>query len=270
MTEVVNDVVASMSVKEEAVERQNGELLAATHSATISIEPQVHARHIAGTMPTRAKRGARSEPSAFKSNQEPTPTSPTSHASSRPSGSTRHGSFSNGSTSNSDNGSSAAVDVHSEPSAVSSSLPESPVYSSSTNGATPATNGRKKPPKWQVLSSERLGLYASPHSTFPAEMPTDDTQAIGTSPKFLPPSNESGLLRRIPQSQDELLQEMEELELKNPSASLQVRLCRLSCQVCRADSGVRQMLWMWLTVLLGSNTAPDNNSIALCRHSGRL
>ena len=148
----------------------------------------------------------------------------------KPSVPSRTDGASKGSTSTSSNGSTVQEDDI-EPPAVSAA--QEPSVASRTDGASKGStstsskgskSSTKKTHEWQVLSAERLGLYASPHNKFPTHLPTDETEAIGTVPNYLPPSNESGLLRRIPQSQDELLQEMEELELKNPSASLQVLL----------------------------------------------
>lgn len=217
----MNDDAAALPAKEEA-ERHNGEPLGATHSGEITIEPEVHVQPVAGTQPTRAENdtldtfgNAYSQPAAASTTaHEPSPISSPTRA--------EHGSP-NGSSTRAENGTSATDHAfHSQDSGVSPSIQEPSPLPSPINGSRSA-NGRKLSHRWQVLSAEKLGLYESPHSTFPTQLPTNDTEAIGTVPNYLPPSNETGLLRRIPQSQDELLQEMEELELKNPSASLQVR-----------------------------------------------
>lgn len=261
VSDVLNDVVASLPGREEPTEQQSIQPLAAQNSESRTIDPQVDAPSFADKSHRIVKNGVSSPSNGARS--QSAAVSSVSHQSAPMSSPS---SESNGSSSSPENGSSAANPPRSTDNGAYSTYEVSSQPGADTSSLSPA--GRKKSHEWQVLSAERLGLYASPHNSFPSELPTDELVPKGTVPNFLPPSNETGLLRRIPQSEDELLQELEELELKNPSASLQVRTRPLL--VCGADTGVQQILWMWLRFAIASHLTPKHDCIELCRPSGKL
>jgi hypothetical protein len=80
------------------------------------------------------------------------------------------------------------------------------------------------PPGPAVQTAERQGLYEAPFNEFPQDLPTTTPDAVGPSPSFL---ELAGVQRRVPNSWRDLRTEMESLELKSPSDSLQVR--KASC-----------------------------------------
>ena len=75
-----------------------------------------------------------------------------------------------------------------------------------------------KSPNVQI--AERLGMYQEPSSSFPACLPSDSADAVGPSPNLI--IDTDGLQRRVPNSAIDLIEEMEEADLKNPSSALLV------------------------------------------------
>lgn len=127
----------------------------------------------------------------------------------------------------------------SAPLVVDAVLPDRP---GSTAGPGPgsqngkAANGARNAPKrTKVQMAERLGMYSEPSSSFPAVLPSDSADAVGPTPNLMVDTD--GLQRRVPNSLIDLIEEMEEANLKNPSDALLVRLWpRLVCKPSTASA----------------------------------
>lgn len=92
-----------------------------------------------------------------------------------------------------------------------------------TNGpqaTAPASKVASKDSNEQV--AERLGMYREPSSSFPAVLPSDSADAVGPTPNLM--VDTAGLKHRVPNSLVDLIEEMEEADLKNPSDALLVRM----------------------------------------------
>ena len=85
---------------------------------------------------------------------------------------------------------------------------------------TVTTKTKTTPESLNVQSAERLGMYQEPSSSFPAYLPSDSADAVGPTPNLIIDTH--GLQRRVPNRAVDLIEEMEEADLKNPSDALLV------------------------------------------------
>lgn len=92
---------------------------------------------------------------------------------------------------------------------------------SARNGHLAATDQRGMEDR-SLRLAERLGMYKEPSSSFPAVLPSDAPLPQGPTPNLLVDTD--GLKRRVPNSLIDLVKEMEEADLNNPSDALLVLL----------------------------------------------